>query len=137
VTGTEYGDPTVARGGEILRSVVGSGVHGIAIPGTDDHDEMGVFVEPPSYVLGLRRPFEHYVYLRLAMLCPMSRIRLAQFRRTPPPACDIRMFRWGFFDEPDPLPEIRQRCSRSSHPRAISSCSRRSARSCASSCRRC
>src|SRR5512142_1216582 len=34
--------------GEILRTVVGSGVHGIAIAGTDDHDEMGVYVEPPG-----------------------------------------------------------------------------------------
>ncbi len=44
---TEYGNRDVAMSGEILRTVVGSGVHGIAIEGTDDHDEMGVFVEPP------------------------------------------------------------------------------------------
>lgn len=43
---TEYGYRAVALDGEILRTVVGSGVHGIAIPGTDDHDEMGVFIEP-------------------------------------------------------------------------------------------
>lgn len=59
---TEYGDGTVARGGEILRTVVGSGLHGIAIEGTDDHDEMGVFIEPPEYVLGLLGPMDHYVY---------------------------------------------------------------------------
>lgn len=59
---TEHGDAAVARAGEILRTVVGSGVHGIAIPGTDDHDEMGVFVEPPERVLGLLPPADHYVF---------------------------------------------------------------------------
>lgn len=59
---TEYGDKDLALAGEILRTVVGSGVHGIAIEGTDDHDEMGVFVEPPTHVIGLWRPAEHYVY---------------------------------------------------------------------------
>jgi predicted nucleotidyltransferase len=59
---TEHGDREIARSGEILRTVVGSGVHGIAIPGTDDHDEMGVFVEPPDRVLGLRPPADHFVY---------------------------------------------------------------------------
>ncbi|OLR91267.1 nucleotidyltransferase [Actinokineospora bangkokensis] len=48
--------------GEILRTVVGSGVHGIAIPGTDDHDEMGVFVEPAPTALGVDKPLEHYVF---------------------------------------------------------------------------
>ena len=60
--GTEYGDRAVAVGGEILRTVVGSGVHGIAIAGTDDHDEMGVFIEPPAQLLGLRPAMEHYVF---------------------------------------------------------------------------
>jgi hypothetical protein len=59
---TEHGDATVARAGEILRTVVGSGVHGIAIAGTDDHDEMGVFIEPPAQILGLRSPTDHYVF---------------------------------------------------------------------------
>lgn len=49
---TEQGDREAALGGEILRTVVGSGVHGIAIAGTDDHDEMGVFVEPPHVCFG-------------------------------------------------------------------------------------
>lgn len=62
VTFTEYGDRDIAVRGEILRSVVGSGVHGIAIAGTDDHDEMGVFVEPPGNVVGLRGPADHYVH---------------------------------------------------------------------------
>jgi predicted nucleotidyltransferase len=59
---TEYGDRDLALAGEILRTVVGSGVHGIAIEGTDDHDEMGVFIEPPAYVVGLCKPAEHYVF---------------------------------------------------------------------------
>lgn len=46
---------------EILRSEVGSGVHGMAIEGTDDRDEMGVYIEPPSRVLGASQP-EHYVH---------------------------------------------------------------------------
>jgi hypothetical protein len=37
-------------------------VHGIAIEGTDDHDEMGVFVEPPEQVMGMAEPSEHYVF---------------------------------------------------------------------------
>jgi hypothetical protein len=57
----EYGDPEVAALGEILRTVVGSGVHGIAIEGTDDHDEMGVYIEPPAYVLGVRQYRDSYV----------------------------------------------------------------------------
>src|SRR5262245_33109382 len=39
---TEHGNGQLARQTEILRTVVGSGVHGIAIEGTDDHDEMGL-----------------------------------------------------------------------------------------------
>jgi predicted nucleotidyltransferase len=62
MTYTEHGDRQVALAGEILRTVVGSGVHGIAIEGTDDHDEMGVFLEPAERVLGLGRHTDHYVY---------------------------------------------------------------------------
>ncbi len=58
----EYGDPQVALPNEILRSVVGSGVHGIAIAGTDDHDEMGVYIEPPEYLLGVERHREDYIW---------------------------------------------------------------------------
>lgn len=58
----EYGDPSVALPNEILRSVVGSGVHGIAIEGTDDHDEMGVYVEPPEWVLGVAKHREDYIW---------------------------------------------------------------------------
>ena len=58
----EYGDPEIARSNEILRSVVGSGVHGIAIAGTDDHDEMGVYIEPPALALGLVSRQNHYIW---------------------------------------------------------------------------
>ena len=51
----------IAERGCILRAVVGSTVHGLSNPGTDDRDEMGVCVEPREYVLGLR-PFEHWVF---------------------------------------------------------------------------
>lgn len=44
----------------VLRGLVGSTVHGLSNPGTDDRDEMGVCVEPAEYLLGLRR-FEHCV----------------------------------------------------------------------------
>jgi predicted nucleotidyltransferase len=50
----------IAEGGLILRGLVGSTVHGLSNPGTDDRDEMGVCIEPPEYVIGLRG-FEHYV----------------------------------------------------------------------------
>lgn len=48
----EYGEPSWLDH-EVLRSVVGSGVHGIAIPGTDDHDEYGVYVETPDNVFAV------------------------------------------------------------------------------------
>lgn len=58
----EYGDSSVALPNEILRSVVGSGVHGIAIEGTDDHDEMGVYIEPPEWILGVEKHREDYIW---------------------------------------------------------------------------
>ncbi len=51
----------IAERGTILRCQVGSGVHGTAIDGQDDRDEMGVCAEPPEYVVGLRQ-FEQYIY---------------------------------------------------------------------------
>jgi predicted nucleotidyltransferase len=51
----------VAEQGCILRAVVGSTVHGLSNPGTDDRDEMGVCIEPREYVLGLRK-FDHWIY---------------------------------------------------------------------------
>jgi predicted nucleotidyltransferase len=51
----------IAERGLILRTTVGSVVHGLSNPGTDDRDELGVCVEPPEYVLGFRR-FGHFVH---------------------------------------------------------------------------
>jgi hypothetical protein len=45
----------IAEAGLILRVQVGSGVHGTAITGTDDRDEMGLCLEPPQFVTGLAR----------------------------------------------------------------------------------
>lgn len=50
----------IARKGLILLSTVGSEAHGLALPGKEDHDEMGVFIPPPEYVLGLKQ-LEHVV----------------------------------------------------------------------------
>ncbi|MFW5417344.1 nucleotidyltransferase domain-containing protein [Nocardiopsis sp. CNT-189] len=51
----------VAEQGTILQCQVGSGVHGITVKDEDDRDEMGICVEPPEYVIGLRR-FEQYIF---------------------------------------------------------------------------
>ena len=51
----------IAEAGTILRCLVGSGVHGLAIEAQDDRDEMGICIEPPEYVIGLR-PFDQYIY---------------------------------------------------------------------------
>ncbi len=51
----------LAERNTIIRAPVGSTLHGLHNPGTDDRDEMGVCIEPPEYVLGLRG-FEHFVY---------------------------------------------------------------------------
>src|SRR3954471_13985586 len=49
-------DPrTLVEQGTILRATVGSTVHGLHHGGQDDRDEMAVYVEPPEYVIGLRR----------------------------------------------------------------------------------
>lgn len=45
---------------EILRCTVGSKVLGLNLPGTDDLDLMGICVEPPEYVVGLRG-FEQWI----------------------------------------------------------------------------
>jgi hypothetical protein len=45
----------------ILRVQVGSGVHGVTIENQDDRDEMGICIEPPEYVIGLRQ-FEQYEF---------------------------------------------------------------------------
>lgn len=38
----------------ILRTLVGSTIHGTAVAGTDDRDEMAIVVEPMNYIIGLR-----------------------------------------------------------------------------------
>lgn len=38
----DHVDRDIALANEILRVTVGSGAHGMAIPGHDDNDEMGV-----------------------------------------------------------------------------------------------
>jgi hypothetical protein len=50
----------IAEQGMIIRSLVGSTIHGLELAGTDDRDEMGVCIEPPEYVIGLRS-FETWV----------------------------------------------------------------------------
>lgn len=45
----------IAERGLILRTQVGSGVHGTAIKGQDDRDEMGICLEPPEFITGLAR----------------------------------------------------------------------------------
>ena len=59
----------IAERGLILRTTVGSVVHGLSNPGTDDRDELGVCIEPPEYLLGFRR-FEHFVYRTQPEGCP-------------------------------------------------------------------
>jgi uncharacterized protein len=51
----------IAEGGLIIRSLVGSTIHGLQLEGTDDRDEMGVCIEPPDYVVGLKH-FETWVF---------------------------------------------------------------------------
>jgi predicted nucleotidyltransferase len=60
----------IVERGTILRTTVGSTVHGLHHGGQDDRDEMAVFVEPPEYLIGLARApsirgglygFEHHV----------------------------------------------------------------------------
>lgn len=53
---------SIAERGCILRTVVGSQVHGLTNPGTDDRDEMAIAIEPPENVIGLHPRFEHWSY---------------------------------------------------------------------------
>lgn len=62
MSNVEYGDASIAMPNEILRTVVGSGVHGIALAGTDDNDEMGVYIEPPDVVLGIASVRADYIW---------------------------------------------------------------------------
>ena len=51
----------LVKRGTILRATVGSTLHGLHHGNQDDRDEMGVFLEPPEFLLGLAGPLEHYV----------------------------------------------------------------------------
>lgn len=51
----------IAGQGTVLRCQVGSRVHGLDLPGSADRDEMGICLEPPEYVIGLRS-FDQYIY---------------------------------------------------------------------------
>lgn len=59
---TEYGNRSTAHKGLILRTVAGSGALGIAVEGTDDRDEIGIYVEPLTTVLDWHTPEKAYVY---------------------------------------------------------------------------
>jgi hypothetical protein len=54
-------DGEIAQRGLILRGTVGSTAHGLHVSGTDDRDEMGIAIEPPARVIGLR-PFEQHIH---------------------------------------------------------------------------
>jgi hypothetical protein len=51
----------VAEPNTILLGLVGSTVHGVTVDSADDRDEMGICIEPPEYVAGLR-VFDQWVY---------------------------------------------------------------------------
>ncbi|WP_326566583.1 nucleotidyltransferase domain-containing protein [Amycolatopsis rhabdoformis] len=57
----DHDSAELADRGTILRCQVGSAVFGTSVDGQGDRDEMGLCVEPPEYVAGLRR-FEQYVF---------------------------------------------------------------------------
>jgi predicted nucleotidyltransferase len=61
MSATELTTREIAERNLILLATVGSSAHGLALPGTDDRDEMGVCIEPPEYVIGLRH-FEQDVF---------------------------------------------------------------------------
>src|ERR1022692_3504325 len=57
----ESGAP-MAYAGEFLRVIIGSTIHGLSVPGTDDLDLMGVKVERIDEAIGLNKPFEQHVW---------------------------------------------------------------------------
>lgn len=51
----------IANQRTILRGLVGSRVHGLNLDEQDDRDEMGVFIEPALYAIGVRKPLDHWI----------------------------------------------------------------------------
>jgi predicted nucleotidyltransferase len=51
----------IAEPNTVLLGLVGSTVHGVTVDAADDRDELGICIEPPEYVVGLRG-FEQWVY---------------------------------------------------------------------------
>lgn len=54
-------DREIAEPNTILRAIVGSELYGVMLGDTSDRDELGICIEPPEYVVGLKR-FEQWVY---------------------------------------------------------------------------
>lgn len=54
-------DKEIAESYTILRGIIGSTAHGLALPGHADRDEIGVCLEPAEYVIGFRH-FEQWTY---------------------------------------------------------------------------
>ena len=55
------GHRAIAEPNTVLLGLVGSTVHGVTVDAADDRDEMGICIEPPEYVAGLR-PFSQWVF---------------------------------------------------------------------------
>lgn len=51
----------VAFENEIFRVTVGSELHDTGLEGSEDHDEMGIFIEPDDHVLGFKKK-DHYTH---------------------------------------------------------------------------
>jgi hypothetical protein len=51
----------IAEPNTVLLVLVWSTVHGVTVDSADDRDEMGICIEPPEYVAGLR-PFAQWVF---------------------------------------------------------------------------
>lgn len=63
---TEYGNADIALHGEILRTIVGSQLHGTQLEDSGDRDEMAIYIEPPEFVLGFLPRREDYVWRSVA-----------------------------------------------------------------------
>jgi uncharacterized protein len=90
VTTAPFTPGAIAERGTILRCQVGSGLHGTAIAGTDDRDEMGICIEPPSHVIGLQQ-FEHWVF-RTAWERTGTSLRSAQQPTSGPGDLDLIVY---------------------------------------------